>query len=79
MQVIATSMFVLGGKYLGLLQVDDMVWEKIKPYLIYVAAFTLGVMANMKVRGCRSGSHGGAGHHCAISRLSHCVLPSHAS
>ena len=25
-----------------------MVWEKIRPYLIYVAAFTLGVMANMK-------------------------------
>ena len=48
-QVIATSAFVLAGKYLGLLQVDEMVWDKIKPYLIYVAAFTLGVMANMKV------------------------------
>jgi len=47
-QVIATSAFVLAGKYLGLLQVDEMVWDKIKPYLIYVAAFTLGVMANMK-------------------------------
>lgn len=46
-QLVATSTFVLVGKASGLLVVDSLEWKFIKPYLIYIVAFTLGVYTNM--------------------------------
>ena len=32
----------------ALLKVDDFEWDKVKPYLLYLLGFSLGVFGNMK-------------------------------
>ena len=47
-QLLATLLFIYGAKYSGKLQVDNLVWEYVLPYLYYIVAFALGVYCNMK-------------------------------
>lgn len=45
-QLLATTAFVLLGKTVGL-PVDKLEWKHIRPWLVYVFAFVLGVYTNM--------------------------------
>lgn len=48
-QFSSASLFVFGGKLLGLLEMDDFEWPRAKYFLIYVAFFTIGTYSNVKV------------------------------
>jgi len=45
-QLLATTLFIVAGKALGL-PVDAVEWKHIRPWLVYVFAFCLGVYTNM--------------------------------
>lgn len=47
-QLVATLVFIYTVKYTKLLKVDDLVWEYVKPYLLYIFFFAVGVYCNMK-------------------------------
>lgn len=47
-QLSATILFILGAKHSGQLQVDDLEWKFVVPYLYYIVAFALGVYCNMR-------------------------------
>mmetsp|Transcript_27356 Transcript_27356/g.31879 ORF Transcript_27356/g.31879 Transcript_27356/m.31879 type:complete len:359 (-) Transcript_27356:64-1140(-) len=50
--VIVTQLFVsifliYGGNFCGVMHIDEMKWEFLKPYLVYTVAFSTGVYTNM--------------------------------
>jgi drug/metabolite transporter (DMT)-like permease len=47
-QLIATVIFIYTCKLTNILQVDDIEWKYVKPYLYYIVAFSVGVYCNMK-------------------------------
>jgi drug/metabolite transporter (DMT)-like permease len=47
-QLAATIAFIYAAKYCSNLDVDDLKWKYILPYLYYIVAFALGVYCNMK-------------------------------
>lgn len=47
-QLFVTLIFILICKITKRLQVDDIQWIYVKPYLLYTIAFSLGVYCNMK-------------------------------
>jgi len=47
-QLIFCSVFLTFLKYSGTAKVDDLSWEKTKPYIVYVAGFTGAVYCNMR-------------------------------
>ena len=48
-QFAVTAGTVLAGRQLGVLQLDPHDWNKIKHFVVYVFAFSLGTWSNMKV------------------------------
>lgn len=46
-QIISSTVFVLGIKLAGV-SVDDLQWDKIKPYSLYILAFVAAIYSNMK-------------------------------
>lgn len=46
-QILSSTVFVLGIKFAGV-SVDDLKWEKVKPYSIYILAFVAAIYSNMK-------------------------------
>ena len=47
-QLVAALGFIVTAKRTGKLQVDDLKWEFVKPYLYYIVAFAMGVYCNMR-------------------------------
>jgi len=47
-QLFACIVIIYGAKLLGLIQVDDIKWEYVKPYLLYILFFSTGVYCNMR-------------------------------
>jgi hypothetical protein len=41
-QIMSSAVFVLGIKFAGV-SVDDLTWEKIKPYSVYILAFVAAI------------------------------------
>jgi len=48
-QFTSASTFVYTCKLLGILEMDDFEWSKVKYFVLYVLAFSLGTWTNMKV------------------------------
>ena len=48
LQLATCSAFVLALKAAGVLAVDTLQWEKVRPYLIYVVAFSASIYCNMR-------------------------------
>jgi len=46
-QLVSTTVFVLGIKFAGV-KVDDIEWDKVRPYALYILAFVAAIFANMK-------------------------------
>jgi drug/metabolite transporter (DMT)-like permease len=47
-QLVATLFFIYTAKSTRLLAVDELRWKYVKPYMVYIIAFSLGVYSNMK-------------------------------
>ena len=47
-QLMVCITFIYTARYSGLMKVDDIKWEYVKPYLLYVGFFSLGTYANMR-------------------------------
>ncbi|GKY95369.1 hypothetical protein MPSEU_000498600 [Mayamaea pseudoterrestris] len=47
-QLVMTLIFIYSAKYTQLLSVDELKWRHVKPYCIYIVAFSIGVYANMR-------------------------------
>ena len=47
-QLVAALCFIFGAKYFGFLNVDEIRWKYVVPYLYYIIAFSMGVYCNMK-------------------------------
>ena len=47
-QLCAALVFIYGAKYSGKLQVDEIQWKFVVPYLYYIVLFSVGVYCNMK-------------------------------
>ena len=47
-QLLVTLLFIYSAKFSKILPVDELRWRYIKPYSIYIVAFSLGVYANMR-------------------------------
>jgi len=48
LQIAFANVALLVMKTSGAVKVDDLVWTKVKPYLLYMFAFVLSIFANMK-------------------------------
>jgi len=46
-QLLASVFLIYGGNFFGVMAIDDLKWEFLKPYLIYTVAFSTGVYTNM--------------------------------
>jgi len=46
-QLLASIFLIYGANMFGVIDVDSIKWEFLKPYLIYTVAFSLGVYTNM--------------------------------
>lgn len=46
-QLLASIFLVYGGNFFGVMPIDEMKWEFLKPYLVYTVAFSTGVYTNM--------------------------------
>jgi len=46
-QLIASILMVYGGNFFGIMPIDEMNMEFLKPYMIYTVAFSTGVYTNM--------------------------------
>merc|ERR1719491_1319279 len=46
-QLLASIFLIYGAHMFGLIDVDPIKWEFLKPYLVYTIAFSLGVYTNM--------------------------------
>jgi drug/metabolite transporter (DMT)-like permease len=46
-QILSSTVFVLGIKFAGV-TVDDLKWEKVQPYSVYIFAFVAAIYSNMK-------------------------------
>jgi len=46
-QLLASIFLVYGGNFFGVMPIDEMKWDFLKPYLIYTVAFSTGVYTNM--------------------------------
>ena len=47
-QLLACIILVYGAKFAGLINVDPIKWEYVKPYLLYILFFSTGVYCNMR-------------------------------
>ena len=47
-QIVFAAIMVLFLKCTGCVEVDDIEWEKVKPYSLYILAFVSAIYANMK-------------------------------
>lgn len=47
-QLVFCAIVVYGIKLMKIKKVDDFEWEKVKPYMIYVALFILGLYSNIR-------------------------------
>lgn len=47
-QFVFTAVSIVLIKLLGCAPVDDFEWKKVRPYLLYVAQFVMGIFTNMK-------------------------------
>lgn len=47
-QLVAALGFIVTAKRFGTIDVDDLQWEYVKPYLYYIVAFAMGVYCNMR-------------------------------
>lgn len=47
-QLAACVAIIYGAQFLGYLQVDPFVWAHVKPYLLYIGFFSVGVYCNMR-------------------------------
>lgn len=47
-QLLACIFIIFGAKFAGIVQVDDIKWEYVKPYLLYIFFFSTGVYCNMR-------------------------------
>lgn len=47
-QLFASIFLIYGANMFGVIEVDPIKWEFLKPYLVYTVAFTLGVYTNMQ-------------------------------
>jgi hypothetical protein len=52
---------VYTGKLLGVMEMDDFEWAKVKYYVLYVISFAIGTWANIKARPLRRRSLAGSG------------------
>jgi len=46
-QLLASIFFIYGANMFGLIDIDPIKWDALKPYLVYTVAFTCGVYTNM--------------------------------
>jgi len=46
-QLLSTIFLIYGANLCGVMEIDEMKWEFMKPYLIYTVAFSTGVYTNM--------------------------------
>jgi len=46
-QLLASIFLVYGGNFFGIMPIDEMKWEFLRPYLVYTVAFSTGVFTNM--------------------------------
>mmetsp|Transcript_4159 Transcript_4159/g.6058 ORF Transcript_4159/g.6058 Transcript_4159/m.6058 type:complete len:355 (+) Transcript_4159:205-1269(+) len=46
-QLLAAIFLIYGGNFFGIMDIDEMKWEFLKPYMIYTVAFSTGVYTNM--------------------------------
>jgi hypothetical protein len=47
-QLVFSILFIYTVKHFKVLQVDELQWEYVVPYLYYIVLFSLGVLCNMK-------------------------------
>lgn len=47
-QLLSSVFLIYGGNFFGVMSIDEMKWEFIRPYLIYTVAFSTGVYTNMQ-------------------------------
>jgi len=47
-QLFACIVIIYGAKLIGLIKVDPIKWEHVKPYLLYIFFFSTGVYCNMR-------------------------------
>lgn len=46
-QILASLFLIYGANLCGVIEVDPIKWDHLKPYLLYTVAFSLGVYTNM--------------------------------
>ena len=47
-QIASSTLIVLALKYFGNVKVDDLEWDKMKPFMLYVFLFVSSIYANMR-------------------------------